>query len=591
MLFKILFQAVCKSQADWDDPLDSDIEQQWAMSAQDLRQTKAITVERYYFSDLSPSDVSTIQIHGFSDASESAYGAVVYLRVETNSGNIVTKLVTSKSRVAPIKGETIPRLELMGAVVLARLINSVQSALSGTLKFNDAFCWVDSQIALWWIWGTTKEFKQFVQNRVLEVRRLVKPEHWNYCPTDVNPADIVSRGTVDSKLADNKLWWSGPEFLQSDQTQWPRLERIPVPDGSTSELRNKKAECEDSYSSQDTATLVTEVGESVELNLEYIIPCEDYSDVQRLFRVTAYVLRFVGNLKRKLENGNLVYGEIQKEEVSVSKELWYKEVQRPILQDSKFKQFKVSLSLYTNERGVLRSGGPIHNASLPHDATFPILLPKNSHFTNLIIRASHEKGMHNGVIDTLTELRTQFWVPCGRLAVKSVIARCARCARCRRIEGRSSQVPPPPPLPESRVADEFAYSRVGVDFAGPIYVPDIYSDKPGTHKAYIALFTCATSRGLHLELTSDLTASSFLRAFSRFKARRGNPKIVISDNGKTFTDAKVKAYCLRENITWKFNVEAAPWWGGFFERLLRSVKLCLKKSLRNVQLTFEELYN
>ena len=235
----------------------------------------------------------------------------------------------------------------------------------------------------------------------------------------------------------------------------------------------------------------------------------------------------------------------------------------------------------------LRSVGRIHNASLPHDAKFPILLPKNSHFTNLIIRASHEKVTHNGVRDTLTELRTQFWVPCGRRAVKSAIA---KCARCRRIEGRSFQVPPPPPLPESRVADEFAYSRVGVDFAGPIYVRDIYSDKPETHKAYIALFTCATSRGLHLELTPDLTASSFLRAFSRFKARQCNPKLVISDNGKTFTDAKVKAYCLRENFTWKFNVEAAPWWGGFFEQLVRSVKLCLTKSLRNAKLTFEELY-
>ena len=89
---------------------------------------------------------------------------------------------------------------------IARLINNVQSALSGTLKFNDAFCRVDSQIVLWLIWGTIKEFKQFVQNCVLKVQRLVKPEHWNYCPTDVNPADIVPRSTVASKLADNKLW-------------------------------------------------------------------------------------------------------------------------------------------------------------------------------------------------------------------------------------------------------------------------------------------------------------------------------------------------------------------------------------------------
>ena len=215
----------------------------------------------------------------------------------------------------------------------------------------------------------------------------------------------------------------------------------------------------------------------MELNLESIIPCEDYSNVQRLFRVTAYVLRFVENLK--LENANLVYGEIQEEEVSVSKELWYKEVQRPILQDRKFKQFKVSLSLYTDKRGVLRSRGRIHNASLPHDANFSCSAAEEL-FTNLIIRASHEKVMHNGVRDTLTELRTHFWVPCGRRAVKSVIA---RCARCRRIEGRTFQVPPPPPLPQSRVADEFAYSRVGVDFACPIYVRGIYSDKPETHKA------------------------------------------------------------------------------------------------------------
>ena len=162
---------------------------------------------------------------------------------------------------------------------------------------------------------------------------------------------------------------------------------------------------------------------------------------------------------------------------------------------------------------------------------------------------------------------------------------------CKKIEGRSFRVHPPPPLPECRVSNEFAYTRVGVDFAGPVYVKDIFSKCTEMHKAYIALFTCTTSRGLHLELTPNLTASSFImiRALKRFKGRCGNPVLIISDNGKTIKDSKVREYCHRENIAWKFNVEAAPWWGGFFERLVRSVKLCLKKSLRNAKLTFEEL--
>ena len=133
---------------------------------------------------------------------------------------------------------------------------------------------------------------------------------------------------------------------------------------------------------------------------------------------------------------------------------------------------------------------------------------------------------------------------------------------------------------QCRVSDEFAYTRVGVDFAGPVYAKDIFFNCTEMHMAYIALFTCATNRGLHLELTPDRTASSFIRALKRFKGRRGNPVLIISDNGKTFRDSKGREYCLRENIAWKFDVEAASWWGGFLERVVRSVKLCLliKKS-------------
>ena len=163
VLFKILLQSVCKSQVSWDDPLNPDIAKQWQVLANDLSETKAIAVNRYYVRDMSLAEASSIQIHGFADASEMAYGAVVYLRVKTESGNVETSLIMAKTRVAPIKGETIPRLELMGALVLARLIDSVRCAFENILRVDATYCWLDSMIALWWIRGLSKEFKRPLQ--------------------------------------------------------------------------------------------------------------------------------------------------------------------------------------------------------------------------------------------------------------------------------------------------------------------------------------------------------------------------------------------------------------------------------------------
>ena len=134
-----------------------------------------------------------------------------------------------------------------------------------------------------------------------------------------------------------------------------------------------------------------------------------------------------------------------------------------------------------------------------------------------------------------------------------------------------------------------AFSKVGDDFAGPLYVKSIYLSKGEMHKCYIALFTCASTRALHLELTPDLFANSFLRELKRFFGRRGLPTLFISDNGRTFRDAKVKKFALDRNIDWKFNVPTASWWDGFFEICVKLVKRCLRKVLGNAKLSYEEL--
>ena len=203
--------------------------------------------------------------------------------------------------------------------------------------------------------------------------------------------------------------------------------------------------------------------------------------------------------------------------------------------------------------------------------------------TTLIVYQSHAIVKHNGVNETLAETRSEFWIPKGRQTVKKIIA---NCVDCKKIEGKSYDSPEPAPLPGFRLSDDFAFSHIGIDYAGPLYIKNIYKSDGDMYKAYILLITCATSRAIHLELVPDQKAETLIRALIRFQSCRGIPNFVISDNGKSFKDGTLKKFIGHMGIRWKFIVERAPWWGGFYERLVRSVKRCLKKTLRNARLPY-----
>ena len=172
-----------------------------------------------------------------------------------------------------------------------------------------------------------------------------------------------------------------------------------------------------------------------------------------------------------------------------------------------------------------------------------------------------------------------------------------RCAICKKMEGRSFGRPPAASLPEFRVSTAPPFSKTGVDFAGPLFVKG--KDKQ-MKKVYIALFTCCVTRAVHLELVEDLSTETFKLCLRRFIARRGVPTLMVSDNAKTFKgiDKELRTLyghpLVREEldnrrIQWRFNLERAPWWGGFFERMVGSVKRCLRKVLGNARLSFDEL--
>ena len=178
-----------------------------------MQNISSLAIDRWYSSDPRSLESPLIKLHGFADVSYKAFGGHVYLRIQ--SGNsVVCDLVASETRVSPITDATRSRLKLLSALAFARLITIVCKALDLSLKINSCVCWLYSEIALWWITKTQTEFKHFLQNRIVEIRKLVTPDEWKYVPSDNNPAAIASRGCRASKLKDDKKWREGPDFLK-----------------------------------------------------------------------------------------------------------------------------------------------------------------------------------------------------------------------------------------------------------------------------------------------------------------------------------------------------------------------------------------
>jgi len=223
---KNLMQRIWISKVSWDEPLPNDIEVEWNKFLEELPSLSVISIPRFChtFKGLS------YQLCGFCDASMRGYAALVYLRESNNQ----VFLLCSKSKLAPIKTLSIPRLELCGALLLARLMNRVYGVLSPKLNIDGVFAWSDSSIALAWIVNAHLEFKVFVSNRVNQIRQLIPLCNWAHISTQENPADCASRGLSPSTLIDLKLYWHGPEFLAQPPTTWvfdtPAIDSDDIPE-------------------------------------------------------------------------------------------------------------------------------------------------------------------------------------------------------------------------------------------------------------------------------------------------------------------------------------------------------------------------
>ncbi|XP_068247720.1 uncharacterized protein [Palaemon carinicauda] len=258
MYGKILFQELWKLGLTWDQEMPSELKlkfQRWLLSSQHFRNYQ---IDRCYFSQKAWGKLSHMELHGFGDASEKGYGACVYLRVPVENGSYQVSLVSSKSRVAPIKTITLPRLELMGCLLCSRLVNFVKNILNldNSVRVR---CWTDSTIALSWIQRDASKKDLFVTNRVKEIRELTPPSCWQHCVSKDNPADLITRGLLADKLVDSTMWLYGPSMLK--ESQYQKREGNPVKNSN-----NKVA-----------GPLITEEIDFAKLKLIYCIQREVFS--------------------------------------------------------------------------------------------------------------------------------------------------------------------------------------------------------------------------------------------------------------------------------------------------------------------------
>ncbi|XP_076549197.1 uncharacterized protein LOC117611418 [Osmia lignaria lignaria] len=583
---KILMQRLWQLQTGWDESVSQELYLEWLRYRLELEQLVNIRVPRCTI----VSKYNRIELHGFSDASQEAYGACVYLRSEMKPGTWEVRLLCAKSRVAPLRSVSIPRLELCGALILVRLIKKVKESLPLTISVERY--WTDSTIVIAWIGSPPNKWKTFVANRVAEIQSITLIDNWSHISSLDNPADIISRGMTPSALVTSTLWWSGPTWLSRDARHWP------VSGISTTEVPEARA---------------------VKVSLAVLDPSKysmfgKYSEYSRLLRVVAFCLRFIDRIRN---NASLTGGATQNRlsclEINRARVTIFKLVQEETFHDEliELKRGEMvskrsclySLSPFLDEGGLIRVGGRLVNAPIKYDKRHPIVLPAKHSFSDLVIRYEHIRLLHAGCQQVLASLRESVWLINARNNVRRVVRSCVRCFRVKpsAIETSMGQ------LPASRVTPARPFMTCGVDYAGPFLTKERTRSKISV-KAYICIFVCFATRAVHIELATDLSTEALLNCFRRFIARRGRCKCIVSDNGTNFVGAinefrdlkillknkdhnsDISCFLLNEGIEWKLIPPHAPHFGGLWESAVKSAKYHIKRVIGDQRLTFEELY-
>ncbi|XP_072392156.1 uncharacterized protein [Diabrotica undecimpunctata] len=582
---KVIMQSLWKLKLDWNESLPQDLHTAWNKFKETISDLHQTQIPRHVLC-LQPKD---IELHCFSDASEIAYGVAIYVRSISHDGLYHVHLLCAKSRVAPLKTISLPRLELCGALLSAKLAREVIHTMD--IRFNKVHFWTDSTITLHWIKGEASKWKTFVSHRVLEIQNLTKTYEWHHIHSKENPADIISRGMEPKLLKDSSLWWNGPKWLMEDKEKWPYFN---INDLSTLEVPDKRP-----------------VKFSLIVTTLYTI-WDRFSSLNKLQKTTAYILRFINNCR--LPIGERKWGILTVDEREGALRIQIKMAQletfgSDILSIKRLGSLcktssLISLNPFLDSEGILRVGGRLQNSDLPFSQKHPIILPKNHVLTRLIVTSYHLKHLHMKQQTLLSILRLKFWILSGRNTIRHILHKCITCFRARPVTINNLMGQ----LPRSRVVASRPFLNCGIDYGGPFQLKTSNLRNCKIVKSYICIFTCFTTRATHIELVYELTTESFLNCFKRFVARRGHCQNLYSDNATSFvgannhlkelysfiSDTNIKSKFLQHfadhQINWKFIPPHSPHFGGVWESTIKSVKYHLKRVLGENKYTYDEMY-
>ncbi|XP_011705642.1 PREDICTED: uncharacterized protein LOC105460851 [Wasmannia auropunctata] len=451
-------------------------------------------------------------------------------------------------------------------------------------RIKEVRLWSDSTIVLGWIKTEPRLLKTFVANRVVKIQELTEDTTWQHVISEENPADLLSRGMTVEELKICNLWWNGPSWLKNHKSQ-PAL--IAKPESHLPELKS---------------TVVLLATHDSEL-------LQKYSSFSKLCRIIAYCQRFLINSRGKKRIGPLEVAEIQQAEETVIRWLQaecFAQERRCLKtkQDLPRKSPIKSLRPFLDEKGLIRVGGRLRYAELTGDQKHPLILPAKHYLTHLIMREEHYHMRHCPPEQLLHIIRQRFWPVSGRREAQKVVKRCLKCFR---FNPTTPDVPMGD-LPKERVK---MYTRpftvTGVDYAGPLQIRESRRrGKPRITKGYVVVFTCFSTKAVHLELVSDLSTEAFLATLRRFTARRGICSQIFSDNGTNFVGAantlkdiqkflikatpEIAAFLSKQKIVWQFIPPRSPHFGGLWEAAVKKMKRHLYTETQGKVLLYKEYH-
>ncbi|XP_057380775.1 uncharacterized protein LOC130703305 [Daphnia carinata] len=564
---KIFMQDIWRVGVDWDDPLPSVLLTAWSLCA-----------------------LPAPYLHRrLGRSSTKAFGACIYVRADYGTDVFPLHLVLAKGRVAPLRQFSIPRLELQGALLGARLCFSVVKEL-GNITSKIVY-WCDSQTVLQWIHSTTRKYHAFVAHRVSEILESSSSDQWRHVPGELNPADECSCGVSSSHFTTQHRWFRGPDLLSLPETAWPFQFTISEPPSDDPEVSSNKW----------VGSLLTPTVHPL-YNL-----IQNTSNLTRLKRIVAWLARFAtsysntSNHLPRVGSRYLTAQELRDAWILIQRvdqehhffiELSHLRRHKPVPVTSKFGK----LTPFIDVRGLLRVGGTLQHASLPEESKHPAILSNSSQLAKMIILELHCNLGHASTERTIHALRSQYHVLKTRDSTHRLINRCFAC------QVRKGKPEPPlmAPLPATRLKSYLPpFNYTGVDFFGPMTTILLRRSM----KRYGVLFTCLDCRAVHIEIASSLDVDSFLVSFARFVDRRGLPKVCYSGNGTNLISGEQELQTLlsrwepevlinkmaARDFEWRFSPPAASHFGRTWENLIKSAKTALRAILHERTVTEEVL--